>query len=238
MSIFLGRRIHVLLHHKRYLEHYGMIEFPQIQSRKLLYFLKPVDQCVSVDKKLARRLADIEVVFKKLLYGEQRLLVESLYGPLVEDFVEEHLAKSGGKLINQPCNAQMLVGYHRFVAVKYLAHLKGDFRLLKGPRKIPYAGHHRAYAHRRVGVELGSQSVYYRCSQILYISSRYARSDFFHKSNIGIADVYYEVLLLVRKESVISPSAIFGDYCIRNYCLQNQKMEYLYYFLVRTKACG
>ena len=64
----------VLFDHQCHLEGDGVIKFPQIQSRQLLDLLQPVHQGIPVHEELPGSLRDIEVVFKELVDGEERLL--------------------------------------------------------------------------------------------------------------------------------------------------------------------
>ena len=44
-----------------------------------------------MDEQLARRLGNVEVVFKEALDGKERLLIERIYGALLENFLQEKL---------------------------------------------------------------------------------------------------------------------------------------------------
>ena len=83
-----------------------------------------------MDKQLPGRLRDVQVVLKELVDGKQRLLVQGVNGVLLEDLLEEHLAEGGGKLVDQPPNAQVLIVDDILLGVKDLAHLNGDLGLL------------------------------------------------------------------------------------------------------------
>ena len=95
----------VLLNHQRYLEGDRIVELPQVQPRQLFNFLQPVDQGIAVDKELAGCLRYIQIVFKKLMYGKQCLLVQGINGILFEYLHQEHLTQRCRQLVDQAANS-------------------------------------------------------------------------------------------------------------------------------------
>ena len=77
-SCFSGGQ--VLTDHQRNLKHDSVVKQAQIQPGKLLDLLQTVHQSVSVDKQLTGGFGHIQVVFKKLIDGEQGFLIQAVNG--------------------------------------------------------------------------------------------------------------------------------------------------------------
>jgi len=52
----------IFLNHKCDLENDSVVEFPQVQARKLLDLLQAVDQGIAVDEQLPGRLGHVQIV--------------------------------------------------------------------------------------------------------------------------------------------------------------------------------
>ena len=120
----LGRlRIEIFFHHQCHLKGDGMLKLSQIQAGQLADLLQTVDQGISVHKQLAGGLGNIEVVLKEALNGHQRLAVKRLEASLLENFLQEHLAKRGRQLIDQTADAEVLIADDVLFGLKHLADL-------------------------------------------------------------------------------------------------------------------
>ena len=82
-----------------------------------------------MDKELSSRLGYIQVVLKKLVDGEQRLLIQCINGILLEYFLQEHLTQGHWQLIDQAADAQVVIIDDGALRLKDLAHLNGHLRL-------------------------------------------------------------------------------------------------------------
>ena len=85
ISVFCGFGVEILLDHKCDLEGYRMFELTKVKPRDFAYLFQSVDQRIAVNKQLARRFGNIEVVFKEALYRHKRLAVKKLKASLLED---------------------------------------------------------------------------------------------------------------------------------------------------------
>ena len=61
--------IQVFLDHKRYFENNSMVKLSQIQSGNLLDFLQPINKCITMYKKLSRRLRNVQIILEKFVDG-------------------------------------------------------------------------------------------------------------------------------------------------------------------------
>ena len=192
--------VKILLDHERYLKHDGVVEFPQVEAGELLYLLKSVDKSVSVDKELPRGLGDVEVILKETLDGEKSLVVKALDGSSLEHLSEEHIAQSGGQLIDEACNAEIVIADDGLLGVEYLADLKGYLSLFEGAGKILYSLDGGAYADKHMSVKLGAQRIRDGACELLKILRLDIIFDFLNYCNVMLVDVDNEVLGLVGEE--------------------------------------
>ncbi len=130
-SEFGGLGIKILLDHEGHFEYYGVIKLPEVEACELLDFFKPVNEGVSVNKELSRCFGNIEVVLKELLDGEEGFVIEGINGSLLEYLFEEHLAQSGGELIDKAGNTEVIIGNDCPLGIKYLTDLEGNLRLFE-----------------------------------------------------------------------------------------------------------
>ena len=149
----------ILFHQQGHLEGDGVVKLPQVQSGELFDLLQPVDQGVPVDKQLARRLRNVQVVLKELVDGEQGLLVQGVDGVLLKHLLKEHLAQGGGQLVDQPADTQILVIDDALLRVEHPAHVDGDPRLLVGPGQVPDVADHGADADGGLDLQVLGQGV-------------------------------------------------------------------------------
>ena len=192
--------VKILLDHERYLKHDGVVEFPQVEAGELLYLLKSVDKSVSVDKELPRGLGDVEVILKETLDGEKSLVVKALDGASLEHLSEEHIAQSGGQLIDEACNAEIVIADDGLLGVEYLADLKGYLSLFEGAGKILYSLDGGAYADKHMSVKLGAQRIRDGACELLKILRLDIIFNFLNYCNVMLVDVDNEVLGLVGEE--------------------------------------
>ena len=126
----------VFLNHQRHFEDDGIVKLAQVKAGQFLDLFKPVDQRVAVDKQTAACFRYIEVVFKEALDGEQRFRIQAVDAVLLEDLVQESFTQGGRQLVNQPCNAEVVVGDDLLFVVKYLANLHRDLGFLETGRQV------------------------------------------------------------------------------------------------------
>ena len=103
-----------------------MVELTKVKTGELSDLLKTVNKGVSMYEELSRGLGNVEIVLKEALHGHKSLAVERLKRSLLEDLLEEDLAKSGGELIDKSADAEVLIGHDGALDVEHLTNLKGD----------------------------------------------------------------------------------------------------------------
>ena len=177
-----------------------MVKLTKIESGKLLYLFKPVNQRIAVYKQLAGRFGDVQIVVEETLNGEKRLMVESLDRALFEYLFEEGLAKGGGQLINKTGYSEIVVADYRFFGIEHLADLKGDLGILKGTGKLLYSGDRGAYSDHRMGVKFAREGVGYRMGKVFEILGLNILAYLLYKDDILLAYVYNKILVFVREE--------------------------------------
>ena len=101
-----------------------MLKLTKIETCDLSDLLKSVYECISMYEELSRRLGDVEVVLKEALNCHESLAVERLKATLLEYLLQEHLAKSCGKLIDKSADTEVLVAYDILLCLKYLSYVK------------------------------------------------------------------------------------------------------------------
>lgn len=193
-------RRQVLLDHQRHLEDDGVVELPEVEARELLDLFQPVDQGVAVDEELAGGLGDVQIVFKEFIDGKQGLLVERVDGVLLEHFAQEDFAERGGKLIDQPADAEVFVGDDGLLGVEDLADLDGDLGLLVGVGQLAQMLRHAADADDRLDEELAAQRLLHASGQRQKLVLLHLAADALDHGHVGLVDRDHEVLLAVGEE--------------------------------------
>ena len=87
-------------------------------------------------KELARRFGNVEVVLEEALNGHERFAIEQLKASLLEDLLQEHLAKSSRKLIYQTSDTEIVVAYYILFGFEHSADLNGDLSFLVSSGKV------------------------------------------------------------------------------------------------------
>ena len=123
-SILSRLGIEVLSDHECYLEGDCVLKLTQIKAGQLSDLFQSVYQGVSMYEQLSGGLGYVEVVFKEALNGHQRLAVECFQTAFLEYFLQEHLTKRGGQLIDQTANTQILIADNVLFGLKYLTDLR------------------------------------------------------------------------------------------------------------------
>ena len=199
-SVFNGVGGKIFLYHESNLKNNSVVKFPKVEPGELFDFFKAVNKSVPVYEKLAAGFGNVEVVFKEFLNSEKGLLVKALDGPFFEYLFEEHLAKSGGKLIDKSCDAEVVVAHDSLVGVENLSDLKGDLRFLEALGKVLDTGGGSADADVDPCKELASESVNNGAGELFKVGAFDARANFFNKNNVGFAYAENEVLGFVREK--------------------------------------
>ena len=135
LPVFPGSQ--VLANHQRNPEDNGVVELPQVKTRKLADLFQTVHQGVAVDEQLPGSLGHVQAVLKELVDGEQGFLIQRIQRILLENFLQENLTQSGGQLVDETPDAQILIVHDALLGVKDLAHLDGGLGFLVGIRQLP-----------------------------------------------------------------------------------------------------
>ena len=85
-----------------------------------------------MDKEFAACFRNIKVVFKETLDRKQRFMIQRFNRATLEHFFKEHIAQSGGQLIDQAGNSQIIIADNRPLRIEYLSYLQSNLRFLKG----------------------------------------------------------------------------------------------------------
>ena len=93
----------------------------RIQTGQFFDLFQTIHQRVAVDKQAAAGLRHIQVVLKEELDGDQGLLIQALDAALLEHRAQEHLADSGGQLVDQAGNAKVVVADDLLLGVEHLS---------------------------------------------------------------------------------------------------------------------
>ena len=107
----------------------------------------------------------------------------------------------GGQLIDQACNAQIIVADDLLFGVEHLAHFHGDLCFLKGGSQILHVGDGGADAHHSLDVMLAGQGIHDAGSQLFHIGAVDALADLLDQYGIRLADIEHKVLLLVGEQA-------------------------------------
>ena len=159
LIIVIIQILHVVDYHQRNFKGQCIIKDTNVQTTALLQLFNTVYQCISMYKQLSGSLGNIQIVFKEPLDGKQCFMIQGFDATPLEHLVQECFAQSGGQMINQTSNAQIVVAYNDSVRVKYLAHFQRHLGFLKGTSQILYAHDHGTDAHIHTSVELAAEGI-------------------------------------------------------------------------------
>ena len=190
----------VFLDHEGYLKDNSVVELAEVEACKLLDLVESVNESVSVNEELAGSLGHVKIVLEESLDREQRLVVEGLDRTLLEYFLQECLAESGGEMIDKSRDTEVVVAYYVLFGVEYLADLDSYLRLLERARQILHADNGSADTDIHAGEELGLERVRDGAGKLLEILDVDPALYFLYKNYLALGDVEYEVLVLVREE--------------------------------------
>lgn len=137
-----------------------MVKLTQIQAGEFADLLQTVNQSIAVDKQLAGSLGNVQAVLKELVDGKQSFLIQGIQRVLLEYFTQENLAQSGGQLVNQTADAQILVVHDALFGIKYLAHFNGGLSLLVGVCQFPQMSSHGTDADNGLDPQFGLQGFF------------------------------------------------------------------------------
>ena len=145
----------VTLDHERDLESDGMVKFAQIETGELADLFKTVYERIPVYEELPGGLGDVQIVFEEALDGHERFAVEGIQTAVFEDFLEEHFAQRGRKLIDQSADTEVFVADDVLFGVEYLADLQSDLRFLVGAGEIFDIVYYGTDTDGYLGIEFG-----------------------------------------------------------------------------------
>ena len=191
-----------------------MIELTQVKTGELLDLLQAVNQRVSVNKQLSGRLGYVQVILEEALDGEQRFVVKALDAAALEYLMQEGLAEGGRQVIDESCDAEIVVADDDLVCIEYLADLQRGLCFLEGTRQILDAGDRCTDADIHAGIELTGQGIRNGACQLFEVLGIHAGLDLLDQNNIALGDVEHEVLVLVREQvldDIVSGDVICGN---------------------------
>ena len=111
--------------------------------------------------------------------------------------MQEHLTQSGGQLIDQTADAQILIVDDGALGVKHLAHLDGHLGLLIGPGQIPDMAHHGAHAHNGLDSQLPQQGLLDVLGDLVHVPGVGVLAELLDQGHVGLAEGEDEVGLTV-----------------------------------------
>ena len=191
-----------------------MVKLTQIKTGKLLYFVKAVNQSVSVNKQLSGCFGNIQIVLKEALNCKQGFVVKRLNGALLEYFLEEGFTKSCGQVINKSCDAQIIIGNNVFVSIKHLTYFKSHLRLLEGTCKVLNAYYGSTDTDIYPCKEFAGQCIGNGTRKLFQVLNINIILDFLNQYDIRFGNIENKVLVLVREQ--ILDYVISGNIVGRN----------------------
>ena len=119
ISVALGGKI--ASYHQSNLKRDCIVKFSEVKSCQFFDFIQAVNESISVNEHFSRGFGNVQIVCKEALNRGKRFSVQSFDGAFFENFVEEHFAKCGGKLIDQSANAEIIVADDGFIRIEHTA---------------------------------------------------------------------------------------------------------------------
>ena len=126
------------------------------------------------------------------------LLVQGVNGVLLEDLLEEHLAERGGKLVDQPPDAQILIVDNILLRVEDLAHLNGNLGFLIALGQIPQVCGNGSNAHHRTGAA-AAEILLHGGGNLVELLDSGALRHLADQDHVPLAHAEDKVILPVRK---------------------------------------
>jgi len=191
-----------------------MIELSKIEACQLLDLFEPVYQSISVYEEFSGGLGNVQIVLKELLDRKEGLLVEGLDRALLEYFLEEGLAEGSRQMIDQPCDAEIVVRNDDLIGIENFAYFKSDLGFLKGSGQISYPLNDSTDADIDSGIELSAESIGDRSCQLFEVLGLDACGNFLYEDDIALGDIEDKVLVLIGEEvldNVESRNIVGGD---------------------------
>ena len=153
-----------------------------------------------MNEELSRGFGNVEAVLKELLNGEQRFVVEALYGVFLENFLEESLAKGCREVIDKSCDTEIVVGNDILVRIENLADLESGLRLLERARQILNSDNGRAYADVNLCEELARKRIRDTSREFFEVFDVDVVLNLLDENDIVFGDIENEVLVLVGEK--------------------------------------
>ena len=107
-----------------------MVEFTQVETGELADLFKTVHESISVYEEFSGGFGNVEVVFEEALDGHEGFAVERIEGTVLENFLQEHFAEGGRKLIDETADAEVFVADDVLFGVEDLADFDRNLRFL------------------------------------------------------------------------------------------------------------
>ena len=152
-----------------------------------------------MNEQLARRFGNIEVVFKEALYRHKRLAVKKLKASLLEDLLEEHLAKRCGKLIYQSSDTEIVVTDNILFGLKNSSDFDGDLRFLVCSCEILDVVHYRGDTDGYLGEELCAERIGDLDRDLFDLAHLGIGLDLLDENDVTLANADYIIARLVRE---------------------------------------
>ena len=189
----------ISLNHESYLKGDSVVEFTEVETGELADLFQTVHERISVYEELSGSFGNIEVVFKEALNGHERFAVERIEGTVLENFLQEHFAERGRKLINQTADAEIFVADDILFGVEYLADFDGNLSFLVGARKILDVVNNRTDTDGNLRVEFGIERIHDGLRGLFDFTDVGVRLDFLDENDVLFPSGNDVILVLVRE---------------------------------------
>ena len=177
-----------------------MVEFAQIQTGELADLFQTVNQSISVNEELSGGFGHVQVVLEEALDGHESFAVQRIEGTVLEYFLQEHFAQSGGQLINQTADTEVFVGNDILFGVEYLTNFKGNLSFLVGTSQILDVVNNGTDTDGNLDIELGIESICDGLCDLFNFLDVGVGLDFLDENDILFAGGDDIVLVLVRED--------------------------------------
>ena len=129
-----GLGVQILFDHQSHFEYDRIVELTQIESGEFFDLFQSVNQRIAVHEKLAGGFGYVQIVLEETLNRKQRFLIKTFDGIAFEYLAQEHIAQSRRELIDQPCDAEIVIADDDLFRIEHFADFKCDLRFLERVR--------------------------------------------------------------------------------------------------------
>ena len=150
-------------------------------------------------EQFTRGLGNVQVVFKEGLNGHERFAVKRLQAPLLENFLQEHLAKGGRQLINQTADTEVFVIDDVFFGFKHLADFQSNLGFLISACQIFDVINNGGNTDRNLSIEFSAQCVCNVGSDLFDLLGINTGLDVLDKHDVVLTNRDHVILGLIRE---------------------------------------